>query len=96
MALNWQAPSGGNFDDTFYAYLQAMEGDTLAPVPVNGNPTIGVGFDLVTGGATVQNAVLEGLGLTKAIVEATPADAATYTAGSWQAIERITGSGLAL
>ena len=47
MALNWQAPSGGNFDDTFYAYLQAMEGDTLAPVLVNGNPTIGVGFDLV-------------------------------------------------
>ena len=66
MALNWQAPSGGNFDDTFYNYLIVMEGpvngDLLDPIRVNGNPTIGVGFDLVAGGATVQNAVLEGFG----------------------------------
>lgn len=87
MALNWQAPSGGNFDDTFYAYLKVMESDTFAPVPVNGNPTIGVGFDLVKGGATVQNAVLVGLGLELSIVALSPAQAAAYAAGSWQAIE---------
>jgi len=61
MALNWQAPTGGNFDDTFYAFLKVMEGNTLAPVPVNGNPTIGVGFDLVAGEKSVQDSVLEGL-----------------------------------
>lgn len=67
MALNWQAPSGSNFADSFYNYLKFMEGPALGtgdlfhPISVNGNPTIGVGFDLVAGGATVQNAVLEGL-----------------------------------
>ncbi|HUX65824.1 MAG TPA: hypothetical protein VMV42_01630, partial [archaeon] len=87
MALNWQAPSGSNFDDTFYAYLKAMESDTLAPVPVNGNPTIGVGFDLVAGGKPVQDAVLIGLGLKPSIVALSPVQAAAYPAGSWQAIE---------
>lgn len=93
MALNWQAPSGSNFADTFYAYLKVMEGpapgtgDIFHSLLVNGNPTIGVGFDLVAGGTTVQNAVLEGLGLSSAIVEATPSEIAAYTAGSWQAIE---------
>ena len=87
MALNWQAPLGTNFDDTFYAYLKIMEGDTLAPVPVNGNPTIGVGFDLVAGGPVVQNAVLTGLGLTPSIVALSPNQAAALVAGTWQASE---------
>jgi hypothetical protein len=87
MALNWQAPTGGNFDDTFYAFLKVMEGNTLAPVPVNGNPTIGVGFDLVAGEKSVQDSVLEGLGLKKSIVEASAAQIDDYTPGSWQAIE---------
>ena len=87
MALNWQPPSGGNFDDIFYAYLKVMEADTFVPVPVNGNPTIGVGFDLVKGGAIVQNAVLVGLGLEPSVVALSPTQAAAYAAGSWQAIE---------
>ena len=87
MALNWQPPAGGNYDDIMYAYLKAMEGDTMAPVLVNGNPTIGVGFDLVAGGATVQNEVLIGLGLKEEIVRATQAQAAAFVPGSWQAIE---------
>ena len=34
MALNWQAPVGGNFADTFYNYLKIMEG----PAPGTGDP----------------------------------------------------------
>lgn len=47
---------------------------TLVPTAKNSavvDPTIGLGFDLVTGGVTVQNAVLDALGFVPAIVALT-------------------------
>ena len=52
MAITWQ--SAANFNDDLYTILQSIE----APNQnqrfnihlVNGNPTIGVGFDLLAGG----------------------------------------------
>ena len=57
MALNWQAPAGGNYDDIMYAYLKAMEVgqgvDERIPTLVNGHPTIGIGFNLLLWSTTI-------------------------------------------
>jgi hypothetical protein len=65
MSLNWQ-PVAGNFDDFLYNFLKPLEAATATqrqqPTLVNGNVTIGIGFDLKAGGKPVQDAVLDELG----------------------------------
>lgn len=88
MALNWQAPAGGNFEDTFYNYLKAMEGpapgtgDLVHLVSVNGKPTIGVGFDLVDGEKPVQNEVLLKMGVKLADIDLSEAQGNALLPGS--------------
>lgn len=53
MALNWQ-PITGNFLDQLYLVLKAFEAPTLTSVPVGGNLTIGLGFDLKTGSSDLK------------------------------------------
>ena len=86
MATTWTAVTG-NFNDVLYAFIKQLEAsqlsDRLNPKLVEGNPTIGVGFDLVAGGAKVQNEVLKRLGLDPGIVDMSVPPAV----GTWQAIE---------
>ena len=64
MSLNWHALT--NFSDKLYMFICRMEASTenerLTLSRVNGNPTIGAGFDLVSGGDKVRKEVLEGMG----------------------------------
>ncbi|MEE9654212.1 hypothetical protein V4836_08590 [Kluyvera ascorbata] len=64
MSLNWHALT--NFSDKLYMFICRMEASTenerLTLSRVNGNPTIGAGFDLVAGGDLVRDAVLKGMG----------------------------------
>lgn len=64
MSLNWHALT--NFPDKLYMFICGMEASTenerLTLSRVNGNPTIGAGFDLVAGDEPVRKAVLEGMG----------------------------------
>lgn len=89
MALNWKTLAGGNFADTLYNYLKVAEGpapgtgDLFHPVLVGGNPTIGVGFDLVKGGLEVQKEVLYQLGFSYDDINLTTAP----PAGTPRAIE---------
>ncbi|HMV59518.1 MAG TPA: hypothetical protein PKD38_20165, partial [Nitrospira sp.] len=66
MALNWKGVAG-NYDDTLYAFMKQLEAplqsQRLNVLQVNGNPTIGIGFDLYAGGRPVQLGVLKGMGL---------------------------------
>ncbi|MGB7816819.1 MAG: hypothetical protein WBL28_10765 [Methylotenera sp.] len=70
MTINWR--NQANFDDTLYQSLEQLEAplanDRLNGLMVNGNFTIGIGFDLVAGGRPVQNAVLATLGFKSSIV----------------------------
>ena len=68
MTLKWH--SINNFTDTLYTTLFALETTSeedrlksLELSDVDGHPTIGVGFDLYTGGDTVRLAVLKEMGL---------------------------------
>ncbi|MFP5596812.1 calcium-binding protein [Kluyvera sp. 142486] len=68
MTLKWH--SINNFTDTLYTMLFALETTSeedrlksLELSDVNGNPTIGVGFDLYAGGDTVRRTVLKEMGL---------------------------------
>ncbi|HDG1697676.1 TPA: hypothetical protein PFE29_004581, partial [Kluyvera ascorbata] len=64
MSLTWHALN--NFADKLYMFICRMEASSenerLTLSRVNGNPTIGAGFDLVSGGDKVRKAVLEGMG----------------------------------
>ena len=55
MTINWHPTSGSLFIDALYNYLQPLEAATLDqrlyPSLVDGNVTIGVGFDLKTAGS---------------------------------------------
>ncbi len=70
MALNWRTVP--NYSAALYDFIQKLEApqwDQRRQIHlVNGNPTIGIGFDLRAGGRTVQNQVLLGLGFTRAAV----------------------------
>lgn len=68
MTLKWH--SINNFTDTLYTMLFALETTSeedrlksLELSDVNGNPTIGVGFDLYAGGDTVRRTFLKEMGL---------------------------------
>lgn len=68
MTLKWH--SINSFTDTLYTMLFALETKSkedrlksLELSDVDGHPTIGVGFDLYTGGKTVRLAVLKEMGL---------------------------------
>ncbi len=86
MLITWKSVAG-NYNDVLYGYIRQLEAsslsDRLNPKLVSGNPTIGVGFDLVAGGKVVQNAVLKGIGFSSAIVELTEPP----PAGTWQRTE---------
>ncbi|ROU08782.1 hypothetical protein EB837_26035, partial [Kluyvera ascorbata] len=64
MSLNWHFLN--DFTDRLYAFICRMEASSenerLTLSRVNGNPTIGAGFDLVAGGEPVREAVLKGMG----------------------------------
>ncbi|MEE9654214.1 hypothetical protein V4836_08600 [Kluyvera ascorbata] len=64
MSLNWHFLN--DFTDRLYAFICRMEASSenerLILSRVNGNPTIGAGFDLVAGGEPVREAVLKGMG----------------------------------
>lgn len=82
MTIAWTRlalPSGKTYADELYNFLTTFEAQTpeerQKPQLVNGDITIGVGFDLKTGGTTVQNAVFEKMGFATTVVEAdTPAE----------------------
>ena len=64
MSLNWNSLT--NFSDKLYMFICRMESDSEYKrchlQTVDGNPTIGAGFDLVAGGDLVRDAVLKGMG----------------------------------
>ena len=64
MSLNWHFLN--DFTDRLYAFICRMEASSenerLTLSRVNGNPTIGAGFDLVAGDEPVRRAVLKGMG----------------------------------
>ena len=64
MSLTWHALT--NFTGKLYMFICGMESDSEDKrwhlQTVGGNPTIGSGFDLVSGGDKVRKAVLEGMG----------------------------------
>ena len=64
MSLNWHFLN--DFTDRLYAFICRMEASSenerLTLSRVNGNPTIGAGFDLVAGDEPVREAVLKGMG----------------------------------
>ncbi len=66
MALNWNA-TAGNFNDQLYSFLLKLEApadsERLNGKLVGNNFTIGIGFDLYTGGNPVQAAVFDQLGI---------------------------------
>jgi VCBS repeat-containing protein len=80
MALNWrQVP--GNFNDRLFEILKQLEApsqsDRFNVHIVNGNPTIGIGFDMRRGGRPVQDAVLVGMGFDARLVAIDPSIPAT-------------------
>jgi Ca2+-binding RTX toxin-like protein len=90
MALIWTQPtipSGQSFDDVLYNFLVPLEAATATQrqtvTLVNGNPTIGIGFDLKAGGQRVQDEVFIQLGLDQTWVKSVGLPAA----GTPQAIE---------
>jgi len=87
MALNWQAVNG-DFFGQLYLVLKAFEAPTLSAVPVNGNLTIGLGFDLNTGSPDLKRRVLLAMGL---VDPATIQDATALTIelGYW---DRLTSA----
>ena len=90
MALNWRTaaiPANDTFVDVLYRFLVPLEAATpqqrhnVLPVPPpNGNPTIGIGFDLIAGRKPVQDGVLIGMGFNQALVERNENDFAGLTA----------------
>ena len=77
MSLNWQSVPG-NFDDYLYNFLVPLEAATTQqrwqPTLVNGDITIGIGFDLKAGGKPAQDAVLDELGFDPRTVALDPAN----------------------
>lgn len=78
MTIAWTRlalPSGKTYADELYNFLTTFEAQTpeerQKPQLVNGDITIGVGFDLKAGGTTVQNAVFEKMGFSAKVVGAT-------------------------
>ena len=64
MSLNWHSVI--NFQEKLFQYISRLESDSEVQRCnlhiVNSNPTIGAGFDLVSGGDKVRKAVLKGMG----------------------------------
>ncbi|MBJ3591097.1 hypothetical protein JGC56_08045 [Salmonella enterica subsp. enterica serovar Saintpaul] len=64
--LNWHGMSETEFNDMSYRLIKALETTTEDSrhkmQNVKGNPTIGIGFDLKTGGIPIRNAVLAAMG----------------------------------
>lgn len=80
MSLNWTATQG-IFLETLYSTLAKLETknstERLQGAMVNGNFTLGVGFDMVKGGAIVQNIVLSQMGLKPELLSAKRPEAGT-------------------
>ena len=99
MALNWrQVP--GNFNDRLFEILKQLEApkqqDRFNIHLVDGNPTIGIGFDLKKGGKEVQRAVFVALGLSNAAVNASmdrtsPPAAGTPERREYDYVEQLRG-----
>lgn len=72
MSLHWQAVPAQDFETYLYNFLVPLEAASaqqrLQTSLVNGDITIGVGFDLKAGGKVVQDAVLDELGFDPATV----------------------------
>jgi len=66
--------AAGSFSDELYNFLLVMEtvtgdaSDALELTTVKGNPTIGVGFDLIAGKAPVVNAILPYMGFQSDVI----------------------------
>ncbi len=90
MTIAWRAINGTSFLDALYNFLVPMEApllnQRLYPTLVNGNVTIGVGFDLKAGGSDVQDAVFKAMGLDPSIVDLGSGDPLPV-AGTPQAVE---------
>ncbi len=71
MALNWQ-PVNGDFYDQLYNVLKAFEAPHYDARLVNGNLTIGLGFDLRTGSDELKRQVLLAMGLVDPVSIADP------------------------
>lgn len=68
--------TNSDFNNSLYELLKRLEAPTEKAILVGGNVTIGLGFDLNTGGPTIRNAVFSALGLKVNDSNGTPAQIA--------------------
>jgi len=68
MTINWQSVTGG-FNDRLWDFLKALEAPTLDATLVNGNLTIGLGFDLRTGKEELLRQVRVAMGVNPGAID---------------------------